>query len=150
MNKLRALNDFLKARDLVPAESFDSWAETASMELVWKPDEKGMWMGDMPYTGFFSLEGYQGEPTYLMALLGSWLETYDDDRDDLPGPTFQVDVTDLALDIADVTISLQFVEPQYLTEDPDGTIEVFGKRWSTIPYELWVAEHGEVVRHDSV
>lgn len=148
MNKLRALTDHLKSFNLVLPEQFDSWVTDASQELIWKPEGNGMYMGDMSYTGHLSMDDFNGHPARLMALLGSWLEANDDDRDDLPAPVLSIDVTDLAQDLADVTISVQFVEAQFLAEDPDGEIEACGKRWSTIPYELWIAEQGEVVRND--
>jgi hypothetical protein len=47
-------------------------------------------------------------------------------------------------DLADVDIKLEFSEPQYLAEDRDGEIIAFGKTWSFIPFDLWVAERGEV------
>ena len=50
-------------------------------------------------------------------------------------------------DTADVDIILEFIEPQYLAEDPDGDIEAFGKTWAFVPFDLWVAEHGEVGSH---
>ena len=53
----------------------------------------------------------------------------------------------LDADLADVDITLQFVEPQYLTEDPAGEIKYQGTTWSLMPYELWVAEQGEVSSH---
>lgn len=148
MNKLRALNDYLKGRNLVRPEQFDSWVTDATQELLWKPDENGMYMGDMTYTGHISLDDFSGSPSRLTALLGSWLETHDD-RDGLPPPAMQIEVTDLAQDLSDVQISIQFVEEQYLSEDPEGEIEAFGKRWSPVPYELWVAEQGEVIRNAS-
>ena len=81
-------------------------------------------------------------PGRLMALVGSWLETNDPDRDDLAAVQF--DITMLDDDLADVDIKLEFSEPQYLAEDPDGEIIAFGKTWSFIPFDLWVAERGEV------
>lgn len=77
-----------------------------------------------------------------MALVGSWLETNDQDRDELPAPQF--DIAMLDNDLADVDITLEFNEPQYLAEDPDGEIEAFGKTWAFVPFDLWTAEHGEV------
>ncbi|MDF2641872.1 MAG: hypothetical protein K0R45_1144 [Pseudomonas sp.] len=148
MNKLRALTAHLSSFNLVLPEQFDSWVTDATQELVWKPDENGMYMGDMSYTGHLSMDDFSGNPSRLMALLGSWLVTHDDDRDDLPAPVMAIDVTDLAQDLADVTISIQFAEAQYLSEDPNGDIKMFGKTWSPIPYELWTAEQGEVVRND--
>ena len=82
-----------------------------------------------------------------MALVGSWLEGNDTDRDryDLPAPKFDISMLDN--DLADVEITLEFVEPQYLAEDPNGEIEAFEKTWAFVPFDLWVAEHGEVAGH---
>ncbi|RMV40147.1 Prophage PSPPH06, putative head completion/stabilization protein [Pseudomonas savastanoi pv. phaseolicola] len=57
------------------------------------------------------------------------------------------DTTMLDNDLADVDIKLQFTEAQYLAEDPAGEIEAFGNTWSFVPFELWVAESGEVTGH---
>ena len=47
-------------------------------------------------------------------------------------------------DLADVDITLEFNEPLYLAEDPAGEIEAHGKTWAFVPFDLWIAEHGEV------
>jgi hypothetical protein len=142
MTKLKALTAYLIQRQLVAPEQLDSWTDQVGLELVWKPDVQGMHMGDMNYTATIVLERFADHPGRLMALVGSWLETNDDDRDDLPAVQF--DITMLDDDLADVDIKLQFSEPQYLSEDPDGEIIAFGKTWSFIPFDLWVAEQGEV------
>ena len=69
-------------------------------------------------------------------------QRHDRDRDGLPMLSFDIDMLDN--DLADVEITVEFVEPQYLAEDPDGEIEAFGQTWSFIPFDLWVAEEGEV------
>lgn len=143
MTKLKALTAYLIERQLVAAEQLDSWTDQVGLELVWKPDVHGMHMGDMNYTATIVLERFADHPGRLMALVGSWLETNDDDRDDLAAVQF--DITMLDDDLADVDIKLQFSEPQYLAEDPDGEIIAFGKNWSFIPFDLWVAERGEVI-----
>lgn len=142
MIKLRALTQYLLDRNLVAPEQLDSWTDTVSLDLIWKPGEQGLHMGDMVYTVTIALERFADAPVRLMALVGSWLESHDDDREDLPPPAFQITMLDA--DLADVDITLQFVEPQYLTEDPAGEIEYQGTTWSLTPYELWVAEEGEV------
>ena len=143
MIKLQALTAYLIERRLVAPEQLDSWTDQVNLELVWKPDTKGMHMGDMNYSATIVLERFADNPARLMALVGSWLENNDEDRDGLPATVF--DITMLDNDLADVDIKLQFIEPQYLTEDPDGEIETFGKTWSFVPFELWVAEKGEVI-----
>ena len=142
MIKLRALTAYLIQRRLVAPEQLDSWTDQVNLELVWKPDTKGMHMGDMNYSATIVLERFADNPARLMALVGSWLENNDEDRDGLPATVF--DITMLDNDLADVDIKLQFSEPQYLTEDPDGEIVAFGQTWAFVPFELWVAEKGEV------
>ena len=142
MIKLRALTAYLIERRLVAPEQLDSWTDQVNLELVWKPDTKGMHMGDMNYSATIVLERFADNPARLMALVGSWLESNDEDRDGLPATVF--DITMLDNDLADVDIKLQFSEPQYLTEDPGGEIEAFGQTWSFVTFELWVAEKGEV------
>jgi hypothetical protein len=140
--KLRALTTYLIERQMVPAEQLDSWTDQVNLELIWKPDTDGMRMGDMNYTATIVLERFADHPGRLMALVGSWLETNDADRDDLAAVQF--DITMLDDDLADVDIKLEFSEPQYLAEDPAGEIIAFGKTWSFVPFDLWVAERGEV------
>jgi hypothetical protein len=140
--KLQALTAYLIERQLVAPEQLDSWTDQVNLELVWKPDTKGMHMGDMNYSATIVLERFADNPARLMALVGSWLENNDEDRDGLAATVF--DITMLDNDLADVDIKLQFSEPQYLAEDPDGEIEAFGQTWAFVPFELWVAEDGEV------
>ena len=142
MIKLQALTAYLIDRQLVAPEQLDSWTDQVNLELVWKPDTKGMHMGDMNYSATIVLERFADNPARLMALVGSWLENNDQDRDGLAATVF--DITMLDNDLADVDIKLQFSEPQYLTEEPDGEIEAFGQTWAFVPFELWVAEKGEV------
>jgi hypothetical protein len=143
VNKLRALTTFLLERQLVAPEQLDSWAEQITLNLTWKPDVDGLHLGDMRYRAVIVMERFADHPGRLMALLGSWLESADPDRpDDLPAPTF--DIEQLDSDLADVELTLEFIEPQYLAEAEDGEIEAFGKRWAFVPFDLWVAEQGEV------
>ncbi|RON20580.1 phage tail protein [Pseudomonas brassicacearum] len=142
MIKLRALTTYLIERRLVEPEQLDSWTDQVNLELIWKPDLDGLRMGDMRYSATIALERFADHPGRLMALVGSWLEGSDQDRDDLPAAKF--DITMLDNDLADVDITLEFNEPQYLAEDPAGEIEAFGKTWAFVPFDLWIAEHGEV------
>ncbi|HCF4327107.1 phage tail protein [Pseudomonas aeruginosa] len=144
MNKLRALTAYLIERRLVPPEQLDSFAEQVSLALIWKPEERGLRLGDMRYRAVVILERLADHPARLMALVGSWLENNDQDRDGLPDPVFDVEQMDR--DLADVELAVEFVEPVHLAEDPAGEIEAFGQRWAFVPFDLWIAEHGEV-RH---
>ena len=144
MIKLIALTQFLKERQLVLPEQLDSWTDQVNLELIWKPDVDGMRMGDMRYSATIAFERFADHPGRLMALVGSWLEVNDPsrDRDELPAPKFEISMLDNVL--SDVDITLEFNEPQYLAEDPAGEIEAFGKTWAFVPFDLWIAEHGEV------
>ena len=144
MIKLKALTTYLIERQLVAPEQLDSWSDQVQLELIWKPDVDGMHMGNVNYSATIVLERFGGSAARLMALVGGWLENNDEDRDGLAPTLFDVTVVDDQLDLVDVDIKLQFSEPQYLAEDPDGEIEAHGKTWSFIPFELWVAEKGEV------
>ncbi len=144
MNKLRALTAYLIERRLVPPEQLDSFAEQVSLALVWKPEERGLRLGDMRYRAVVILERLADHPARLMALVGGWLENNDQARDGLPDPVFDVEQMDR--DLADVELAVEFVEPVHLAEDPAGEIEAFGRRWAFVPFDLWIAEHGEV-RH---
>lgn len=145
MTKLQALTAYLIDRRLVASEQLDSYTEQVKLTLVWKEGTSGLHLGDMRYRAVISFERFAENPARLMALVGSWLETHDQDRSrkDLPGPDFQIEPLDN--DLFDVDLVLEFVEPQHLTEEPGGEIEAFGKTWAFVPFDLWVAQEGEVV-----
>jgi hypothetical protein len=142
--KLRALTAFLLESRLVMPEQLDSWAEKVELSLIWKHTERGLHMGDMRYQAVIVLERFADHPGRLMALIGSWLENHDSSRADyeLAAPRFDIEQMDS--DTADVEISLEFIEPQHLAEDGNGEILALGKRWAFVPFDLWIAEQGEV------
>lgn len=149
MNKLRALTAFLIERRLVLPEQLDSWAEQVTLPLYWKPTANGLHMGDMRYHAVVVLERLTDNPARLMALVGSWLEVNDPNREDdsLAAPTFEIDQLDP--DTADVELQLDFIEPQHLSESDTGEIEAFGTRWDLVPFDLWIAEQGTVIHGQS-
>jgi len=142
--KLQAVTAYLIARQWVAPEQLASDTEQADLSLVWKLGTDGLHMGDMRYRAVISFERFAGNPVRLMALVGTWLENNDPGRDryELAAPTFSVEPLDN--DLFDVDLVLDFVEPQHLTEDAGGEFGVFGRTWALMPYELWVAEQGEV------
>lgn len=145
MRKIQALTAYLLDRQLVQPEQLASWVEQMDSELIWKETERGLYMGDMTYRAIFDLERFNGSPSRLLALVGTWLEANDPDREDLPAPAFVIEPIDLDNELFDVELTLQFVEPQYLAEDDDGEFQAFGKTWAFVPYDLWIAEEGEAV-----
>lgn len=145
MIKLKALTAYLMSQSLVPPEQFDSFTEQVNLDLIWKPTEGGMYMGDMRYRAVLMMERFAGSPVLLMALVGAWLESFDPDRDGLPAPNFTVEPLDN--DLFDVDLTLEFEEAQHLAEDPDGPVQVGDKRYGLGVSDLWTAEQGEVA-HD--
>lgn len=147
MDKLRALTRDLVDRFMVQPEQFDSWAEQVTLTLNWKPSAQGLHMGDMRYRAVIVIARFADNPARLMALLGSWLEMNDPDRenDQLAAPVIEID--QLTAEVADVELQLDFIEPLHLAESADGEINAFGKHWAFVPYDLWIAEQG-VVSHD--
>ncbi|CAH0322310.1 hypothetical protein SRABI130_05744 [Pseudomonas sp. Bi130] len=143
MIKLRALTKYLIDSRLVLPEQVDSWPEQVNLDLIWKPSIKGMHLGDMSYSAVIVLERFGANPALLMALVGSWLEENDDDRDELSAPKFVIEPLDN--DLADVELTLEFIEAQYMAEDPNGEIVAQGKTWGLVPFDLWTAEQGEVL-----
>jgi hypothetical protein len=141
--KLRALTKYLIDSRLVLPEQVDSWPEQVNLDLIWKPSIKGMHLGDMSYSAVIVLERFGANPSLLMALVGSWLEENDDDRDGLSAPKFVIEPLDN--DLADVELTLEFIEAQYMAEDPNGEIVAHGKTWGLVPFDLWTAEQGEVL-----
>lgn len=140
---LRALTAYLIEANLVQPEQLDSWVDQVNLDLIWKPTGNGgVHMGDMRYHAVVVLERFAGNPALLMALVGSWLESNDPDRDGLPVPTFAVEPLDN--DLFDVELTIEFEEGQHLVEDQNGQIEAGGKKYGLGQAELWVAEHGEV------
>lgn len=144
MEKMRALTRHLVERHLAASDQIDSWAEQVQLTLVWKPGPHGLHMADMRYSAMISLNHFMALPGRLFALVGSWLENHDSGRErlELSAPTF--DIEQLDADIANVDITLEFVEPLHLVQQDDGEIEAFGERWAFVPFDLWVAERGEV------
>ncbi|MDR2305701.1 MAG: phage tail protein [Paucimonas sp.] len=149
MNQLKALATYLLARQLVPAAQFQARTEQLDLQLAWAETEQGLHMGDLHYRALFDLHDFSGSPARLMALAGSWLEVHDPDRHRfaLARPSLTVQAKDPANDLFDVSLTVEFVEPLYLAEDASGEIEVFDRTWSFIPFDLWVAEQGELSIH---
>ncbi|MNJ19132.1 P2 phage tail completion protein R (GpR) [compost metagenome] len=145
MNKLRALTAYLLEQNLVHQEQLESFTEQVTLDLIWKPSESGMHMGDMRYRAVLVMERFANSPVLLMALVGAWLESFDPDRDGLPAPNFAVEPLDN--DLFDVELTLEFEEAQHLSEDPDGPIKVGDKSYGLNQFELWTADQGEVASH---
>lgn len=146
MTKLQALTAYLLKRQLVPSEQLDSWVEKMDVDHVWKLTDQGLHMGDNRYTAVLSFERFNGAPERLVALVGTWLAANDPDREryDLAQPAYDIEPLDLGIGLFNVDLALEFAEPLYLAEDADGEFEAFGKTWAFVPYDLWIAEHGEV------
>lgn len=136
---------------LLPAklhQNFDSWMEDLEMNLIPKHQGLGRDIGYLSYKAVLSFERFpfkQFAPEIVLASVMAWLMDHDKHREDfeLSDPSADVEPEDNKT--AEMTIEVDFKEPLMVVEDEHGLILWEGKRWTVAPYEIWVAEHGDVV-----
>ncbi len=146
MSKLQDLSDYLRQRlDLlgINREQFESWQEEGTLEPGGRNEtEQGVHLLDWRYRAVLVFERIPvNRAGLLLAFVQAWLDDHDPDRDDrpLPAPTGQIDLDDRNT-LADVEITLDFIDPLYLVADDSGLIEWNGRRWGFGDYDLWTAE----------
>jgi hypothetical protein len=150
---LQGLNQRISA--VVPErlhKHIECWME--DIEMIMSPKNQGLGrdIGYLSYSAVFSFERFpfkQCNPATVMASVMGWLMDYDEFREkfELPDPTG--DVEPEKDDTVVMTIELEFIEPLMVVEDPEGLIQWDGKTWSVAPYEIWVAEHIDVLAGDN-
>ena len=114
MDKLKALTDHLQNREILKKagikcnpEKIDSWAEEGTPEYLGDVSaEDGLYLFEHTYKATIELEEVAGDIRMLIALVLTWLEENDPDRDDLPernvkwdGVPFDDGTSDLVLEI---------------------------------------------------
>lgn len=98
----------------------------------------GMWYLSLKYRGVIRLGQFDSaQMNLLFCLIRSFLGTISRDND-LAEPAF--DIVNLDNQLKKVEISTEFRDPIYLTESESGPIEINGKNYDTVPFDLWVAE----------
>lgn len=145
MEMLRALSHYLLDSELVAADQFSSRAECISLSLDWKPDTKGMCLGELEYRGVLEIYRASISPIRLMTAVGAWLQQHDDGPDvriiTLPGCTVSPQMDQRH----HLQLMLDFKESIWLSEQPDGEFKAFHKRWALLPNDLWTAEYSDVL-----
>ncbi|CAE6928991.1 hypothetical protein ACOMICROBIO_GDFFDHBD_02473 [Vibrio sp. B1REV9] len=126
----------------------DCWMEDIELKFAPKNQGLGRDIGWMQYTAVFSFEQFpfrKQNPAVVMANTMAWLDDHDEFRDkfNLTDPTF--DIEPEGDDTVIMTLEVSMIEPLMVVEDPQGDIVWDGKRWRNAPYEIWSAEHIDVL-----
>ena len=106
---------------------------------------EGSHFANLRYQGVIYIERLPESSLALLAILTkAWLDDNDDVRDTykLDKPSF--DVAPLGDRLVDILVTIDFIDPVYLVEDPDGNIEINNKTYADADFEYWIAESGEV------
>lgn len=141
MELMKQLSQYFLDTKLVSREQMDSWMEGGTIEHVGNETEFGFELCRCRYQAIFSFERFNQPPATLFAMVTGWLQTNDSLRGELElsEPDIDIDINDD--NVADVQLSIEFIEPVYLVEDPiNGIIEAYGKKWAFDAYALSVAE----------
>lgn len=125
----------------------ECWMEDVEMTIGAKHQGLGMDIGYLSYRAQFTFEKFpfqKIDPAVIMASVMGWLMDNDKHRDDfnLNDPTFDIESESETTVLMNLEIA--FIEPLMVVEDAKGLICWQGKKWALAPYEIWVAEHGDV------
>lgn len=145
---LQALSGAIKAT--LPAKchkDFDAWMQDGTIKLTPKSGGTGLQLARLEYQAVFQIEDlpfHELDPALVLATVAAWLQDFDTERErfELPDPEYLVEPIDEGT--ADLAITVQFSEPLYLLPDALGPITYSGQRYSVAPYEIWVAETGQL------
>jgi len=149
-SRFSELSDHLKTQSAtmgVPPENFQG--EIARMQLApggRNCTPQGWHLANLRYRGVLLIERIaQQSAIMLLIQCRAWLDENDDTRDDykLADPEISLVPLDSG-DLVDLIVSCDFVDPVYLAEDPNGTVEWNGRKMAPVAYDLWVAERGTV------
>lgn len=120
--------------------NFYSWIEDGYLINQGKNiTEKGIEIAHLEYTAilFFDEFPYRElSATYLMAIIQLWLNENDELRDIQDEYKIKIDLDILDEKIADLTFSIQFLEPITAIEDNSGNLEIEGKKYRLNEIEI--------------
>ena len=127
---------------------FDCWMEDVELILAPKEYGSGRDIGHLSYKAVLSFERFPFKkcaPEIVLASIMAWVMDCDEHREqfNLPDPT--ADIEPESEDCVEMVIEVQFREPFMVVEDANGPIEWEGRKWKVAPYEIWVAEHGDIM-----
>lgn len=126
----------------------ECWMEGIELMQGAKNQGKGADIGYISYSAQFTFEKFpfqKIDPAVVIANVMAWLMDNDQHREDfgLNDPSF--DIEDESETTVLMSLEIEFIEPLMVVEDAVGLICWQGKRWTLAPYEIWTAEHGDVV-----
>jgi hypothetical protein len=128
-------------------KKIECWMENIELMAGAKNQGNGSDIGYMSYTAAWSFERFpfqELDPAVIMANVLAWIEDNDKHRCifELNDPSFDVEAESDTTVM--MTLEVDFIEPLMVIEDEEGVILWHGKKWKLAPYEIWVANHGEV------
>jgi hypothetical protein len=129
LEKMQALANYLRSRNIFAAEQLDYWMENGTANFSAKKVGQGILLCRFQYDAVFSVERYSNNPDLFLAIFCCWLQDHDGSRsdDDLAMPS--IDVTPMNDSTTDIEVKLQFIEEITAVEDANGELEFNGKRW---------------------
>lgn len=140
LEKMMALADFLRGQGLFAAEQLDYWMENGTAEYAGKRQGDGLVLCRFRYDAVLSVERYGQSADLFLALLSIWLMEHDCERehDELPMPS--IDVTPLNDHLADIEVTVNFIEDITLVPDATGAIAFNGQQWRVQGIEINTAD----------
>jgi hypothetical protein len=117
MEKLSSLSEYLLSLKLFLPERFSSEAESGKIKENGTNTGSGIKLYSLEYTSVLYFEEIEGDLKFLIAMILSWLNVHDDDREDLDEITWSGEVYDD--DTSDLQINIQFSEEVHFVEVPE-------------------------------
>ncbi|WP_444894919.1 phage tail protein [Microbulbifer sp. SSSA005] len=130
LEKLRAITGFLLDANLVSYEQLDSWMEDGKLETTSKNLGNGICICRLRYDAVISIERFAKSPKLLFALVTTWVQDQDAERNNQELPDPEVDIDMINDRKSDVEIRIAFYEDIELVPDDSGVIPYDGKNWS--------------------
>ncbi|WP_067522416.1 phage tail protein [Endozoicomonas ascidiicola] len=134
--KLQRLTEFLLEHRQCRKEDIDSWVDRCTLRPESSFEGKYHQLHIDHNVCSVLVERFSGNANLLKAMVTSWLQDNDDvnirNRYELPDPSFDIEMLDKSGKRWDVDITIEFLEPLLVQEDPQGAIHWQGSRWSVI------------------
>ncbi|MET4706724.1 phage tail protein [Endozoicomonas lisbonensis] len=135
-SKLKSLTCYLISKKQCRQEDLDSWVDHCRIIPESSVEGEYCQLHLNLTTCTLFIEEFSGNATELVAHVSAWLQDNDDPNDrqrfGLTDPEMDITMLDSSGKKWDVDISLQFLEPVLVQEDPNGSIEWDSTRWSLI------------------
>lgn len=129
-------------------DKFDAFMVSGDVKPSFRNMGDGMVVCRLQYTAQFSFEDLPTrliDPRVIFARVTTWLLTNDPMRDrlKLSAPSMDIDAYQMG-ELADLDITIEFIEDVPMREAQDGDVTYKGKTWQIEPFKIYTAERGEV------